>query len=270
MIVKDFIFNDQKLSDLGYIICSFDGLSSDNQIGSRITFNSIKSGNSDYLRTTSTSFEEVITTHFCIAKYNCNNGILSNLNTEEIRKIMFWLNCHENKKLSFVDDKHGYNEVFYLGSFNAIDLIERNENIVGLDLTFVSCLPYALSQDVVLTYNLQAGDSIVIENDNDKNGYLYPTKIEICMKQGGNLLIENITTLLTTEILNCKENENITICGDSLWIESDIISHNIADDFNYNFIKLLRDNDNKNNELVFSLSCKIKITMNYIRKVGIA
>lgn len=269
MIVKDFIFDNKKLSDFGYIICSFNGSLDDNQIGSHVTFNSIKAGRNDYLRTTSVSFEEVLTTHFSIAKYNCDNGILSTIDINEVREIMFWLNCHENKRLFFDDKKHGYDKVFYLGSFNTIDLIERDGNIIGLDLTFNSCLPYALSQDVVLTYDVKKGDIITIENNNDINGYLYPSKTEILIKEDGKFLIENTTTLLTTEILNCKENEKITIDGNTLWIESGMKLHDIANDFNYNFIKLLRNDNEKTNELVFSLDCTVQFTINYIRKVGI-
>lgn len=269
MIIKDFIFNNKKLSEFGYALVSFSESLDDIKMGSHVTFNTVKSSRNNIMRTTSVTFDEVLTTQFDIAKYNCETGVVSYLKLEDIREIMNWLNIHENKRLIFLDLEDGYDDVFYLGSFLTIDKIVKNSQTLGLRISFTSCLPYALSMDELLDYEIQANSSIYLVNDNDCKGYLIPDSFEILIKEDGNLLIENLTTKLTTEIKNCHKDEKIVINGDTLWIDTNFNEHDICNDFNYNFIKLLKNDETNKNVLQFSLSCSVHIKVNYIRKVGI-
>lgn len=269
MLIKDFIFNNIKLSDMGYMMCSFDGDMDTIMVGSHITFNTTKSANNNSRRYTSVTFEEVLTTKFQIAKYDCKNDVLSYLDIDDVREIMRWLNCHANKKLIFLDDQDGYDQVFFLGSFPTIDIIRKGSRIVGLELTFVSCLSYALSHDVISTFNVSESGTIILRNDDDCYGYNIPKKIEIEVLQDGLLYIDNNVSGLRTSIANCTSGEVITIDGNILWLESSDNNHDIHNDFNYNFIKIVRNEETDENTLTFSLPCRITVISNYIRKVGI-
>lgn len=268
MLIKDFTFNDIQLSSLGYTIVSFDGDMDTVMTGSHITFNSVKSANNERRRSTSVTFEDVLSTKFQIAKYDCKTEVLSNLNTQDIRQIMNWLNTHNNHKLVFLDSEDGYEDVYYLGSFN-IDLIRKKSKIVGLELTFNSCLPYALSKEEISTFDVEEHGSITLYNEDDCNGYNIPKKTVITVLSEGTLTIDNSLSGLRTSISNCTENEVITINGDTLWLDVTDNNHDIHNDFNYNFIKLVKNDTTNENILTFSLPCKVEVTTEYIRKVGI-
>ena len=52
-------------------------------------------------------------------------------------------------------------------------------------------------------------------------------------------------------------------------IQSSISSHNIQNDFNWNFFRIANTYDNSRNDLTISLPCAIKVEYSPIVKVGL-
>lgn len=270
MALTNFIFNGKNLREEGFVICSFDGDFDSTTIGSHTTFNTVKVPKSDYSYTTSVEYADNLTTHIQIAKMNCHDNSFESINNEDISNIIYWLNSDENQVLELIDNKLIYQNLIFIGSFNTIDLIKKNGEIVGFDCTFNSPLPYALTKDTIVDINItKDSHDFSITNTSDKNGHTVPKKIEIDIVESGNLTIENKTTGIKTVINNCIKGEKITIDQDILYLTSDDTSHDINNDFNYCFIKLNKTNTDSINEFTVSLPCKIKIYINYIRRVGI-
>lgn len=105
-----------------------------------------------------------------------------------------------------------------------------------------------------------------INDTSYEEGYIYP-QMEITVKANGNLTIHNSIENRETYIGNCKSGEVITM--DYPVIKSSDSSHNIQNDFNWNFFRVANTYENSRNDLTISLPCSIKIKYSPIVKVGL-
>ena len=99
-----------------------------------------------------------------------------------------------------------------------------------------------------------------------EEGYIYP-QMEIVVRENGDLTIHNSIENRETYIANCRTNEIITL--DYPVIKSSDSSHNIQNDFNWNFFRVANTYENSRNDLVVTLPCSIKIKYSPIVKVGL-
>ena len=109
-------------------------------------------------------------------------------------------------------------------------------------------------------------DKAAINDISHEEGYIYPYT-EIIVNESGNLNIYNAIEDRNTYIANCVAGEVITM--NYPIILSSISSHNIQDDFNYNFFRKANTFDDSRNDLTVSLPCTIKATYSPIVKVGL-
>ena len=105
-----------------------------------------------------------------------------------------------------------------------------------------------------------------ISDTSHEEGYIYPYT-EIIINENGNLNIYNAIEDRNTYIANCVAGEVITM--DYPVILSSISSHNIQNDFNYNFFRIANTFDYSRNDLTVSLPCTIRATYSPIVKVGL-
>ena len=105
-----------------------------------------------------------------------------------------------------------------------------------------------------------------INDISHEEGYIYPYT-EIVALEDGNLNICNTIEDRDTYIANCKTNEIVIM--DYPIIQSSDLSHDIQEDFNWNFFRVANTYDNSRNDLVTSLPCSIKVTYSPIVKVGL-
>jgi cellulose synthase/poly-beta-1,6-N-acetylglucosamine synthase-like glycosyltransferase len=103
-------------------------------------------------------------------------------------------------------------------------------------------------------------------DDTNERLKAYPD-VEIICKQDGNLVIHNSIEDRDTVIKNCIAGEVITMKYPV--IASSIQSHQIQNDFNYNFFRVANNYRDRVNKITFSLPCTMKISYNPIRKVGV-
>ena len=105
-----------------------------------------------------------------------------------------------------------------------------------------------------------------INDTSYEEGFIYPYT-EITVNSDGDLRIHNAIENRETYIANCKSGEVITM--DYPIIKSSDSSHNIQNDFNWNFFRVANTYENSRNDLTISLPCLIKIKYSPIVKVGL-
>ena len=267
MIATDFVYDDIKLSDKGYIICDFDDKSGTEivDVGSTITFNKIKRDSGRIYTLASATYDECVTATFDICKNDClyNNNEME-ITTEEFREIMQWLNRREFLPFRIVDDQQTV--CWYNASFN-IDKVIIGGRIYGARLTMETDRPFGYDDKVTRQYALSdANAEINIINTSNEIGYLYPI-VEIKCWMSGNLTITNALEGCSTEIKNCSNAEIITLNGETQTIETNNENNHIKgkrhNDFNWEFprlgTKMERGQVIRDNNITVSLPCDITI-----------
>lgn len=268
----DFEYANHRLSDFGCIICSIGSGKSGSyevEIGSDITFTTIKNNQSSKYSKTSSSYEEVYKAEFQIAKYDCSTRKCEFLTSLESRAIVKWLSRHEYHKAKFLNKLSEESDVQYFGSFN-VKQVMLGENIIGLTLTFTSNAPFGFASAIKSKYMmLNENDVITVVGDSDEYGKIYP-KIEIKCFSDGELDLLNLTTEKHINIKNCKKNEVITIDGEHKVIFSSDESHTtLPNDFNYEYFYILVNEDLEENQYSSTLPCELTVSYLPVRKVGV-
>lgn len=105
-----------------------------------------------------------------------------------------------------------------------------------------------------------------INDSSCEEGYIYPYT-EITVFKDGNLNIHNAIEDRNTYIANCVAGEIIIM--DYPIIKSSVSSHDILNDFNWNFFRVANTYDNSRNDLTFSIPCNVKIKYSPVIKVGL-
>lgn len=286
MFATDFEYDGQYLSDFGFIICQFDASNGTNIVssGSTITFNTVSQHRGAYFGLAGTKYEECIQTTFDICK-NPDIHKDMRITTEEYRNLARWLNRKEFLQLNFIDDVDYdtyYEPYYYDASFN-IDKIKLHEVLYGMRLTMQTNRPFAYGKTI--TKILDATDESIynkfystqnpnykIEDKSDEIGYIYP-KITITVTKDCNIRIYNYSTVDTMIINNCKKNEVITVDYPTITSEvpeemEDFV-HDLANDFNFGFIRIGNKYNNRTNRLGIWGYCTVKFEYNPIVKVGV-
>lgn len=261
----DFEYDGLCLSDFGFIICDF-GNNSLNSVsnGSNITFKTVSTNYGSKVELVNSQYEECLQATFSICKNPCD-GSISEIDQDEMRSIMSWLNRKGFYKLKFLDEN--YLNIYYEASFN-ISRFESGDRIYGFELTVTTNRPFALLEERTITINNTSsnGKHRIIELS-DEEGFIYPNNMRITLKSSGNLSIYNSIEDRYMVINNCTSGEIITMSYPI--IQTSLNSHKIQNDFNWNFFRLANTYDNKINDLTISLPCDIVIEYSPIAKVGI-
>lgn len=260
----DFEYDGLNLSDLGYMICSFDskGLEKASS-GSQITFNTTPTLNGQKHELTSVKYEECLQATFQICKNPCLYQ-LAEISYDEYCELMRWLNRKNFYKFKFLEDE--YLDLYFEASFN-ISRIEINGKLVGLELNLITNRPFALQESKIININNTTENGVfVISEISDEEGYIYP-KMTITVNQQGNLSIHNNFENRTMIINNCVSGEVIEI--DYPVIKSSQQNHKIQNDFNWIFFRLANTFKQKDNIISISLPCTINIEYSPIKKFGL-
>lgn len=267
MIVTDFEYDGLLLSDFGCIMCSFESTGLETVInGSNITFNTSPILNGSKHILTDVKYDECLTTTFEICKNPCNVEEQEDLifTVDEVANITRWLNRKEFLKFKLV--KEGYENIYFDGSFNVSRKL-LGSDVIGFELELITDRPFAQYETVKKTFKIKDYNQMEIFKDiSDEIGYIYP-KVEITCNAGGNLIIHNAIENRDTIIKNCVPGEVITM--DYPIISSSRTSHQIQNDFNYNFFRIANTYKERGNKIKFSIPCIMKIEYQPIRKVGV-
>lgn len=264
MKAYDFCYGSKNLSDFGFVICNFGGKGLDTvSDGSQISFNTVPVLGGAKHNLTSTQYEDCLETTIQICKHSCNGDVQEITDTEH-RNITKWLN--RKKFLKFKPLSEEYIDLYFEASFN-ISRIELDGRLFGFELEVRTNRPFALKEPRIIKINNTAANGEHSINDiSHEEGYIYP-HTEITISQSGNLKIHNAIENRDTYIANCTAGEVITM--DYPVIQSSISSHDIQNDFNWNFFRVANTYENSRNDLTISIPCSIKVEYSPIVKVGL-
>ena len=260
----DFEFDGKQLSDFNFIICSFGekGLETiDN--GSKISFNTVSTLSGAHHKLLGAEYEDCLEATIQICKNPCS-GDVAEISPTEFRQLTKWLNRKKFLKLKILEES--YIDLYYEVKID-VSRIEIDGRLVGLELTIITNRPFALKESrTIVVRNFEKDGQHNIHDTSHEEGYIYPYT-EIIVNEDGNLNIYNAIENRNTYIANCVAGEVITM--DYPVIQSSVSSHNIQNDFNWNFFRVANTFDNSRNDLTISLPCTIKITYSPIVKVGL-
>ena len=261
----DFSYGDKRLSDFGFILCNFGGSKGLDTVsdGCQITFNTVPVLGGSKHHLVSTEYEECLEDVWQICKHSCSGGI-QEITEPEHREITKWLNRKKFLKLKIFDESHI--DIYYEAVFN-ISKIKIDGRLFGFELEVTTNRPFALKEPRIINIKNTVQDGKHSINDTShEEGYIYP-KTEIVVNADGNLNIYNAIEDRDTYIANVSAGEVITM--DYPVISSSISSHNIQNDFNWNFFRVANTFENSRNDLIISLPCEIKVEYSPIVKVGL-
>lgn len=264
MKAYDFEYDNRNLSDFGFVICNFGSKGLDTvSNGSNITFNTASTLNGSKHELISAEYEDCLETTIQICKNYCNSDVRE-ISVSEFRELTKWLS--RKKYLKFKPLSEEYIDLYFEASFN-ISRIEIDSRLVGLELEVVTNRPFALKEPRVINIkNLVRNGKHSINDISHEEGYIYPYT-EIIIAEDGDLNIHNAIENRDTYISNCTSGEIIIL--DYPVIQSSISSHNIQNDFNWNFFRVANTFENSRNDLTISIPCTIKMKYSPIVKVGL-
>lgn len=265
MYATNFEYDGLYLSDFGFIICNFDSSGGLTAVGagSQITFNRVPHEKGKRHSLTGTQYDECIEISFDICKNveNCDYPTDNlEIDNDEYRDLVRWLNRREFLRFrAFVDDDDdAYIDTrYYDGSFN-IEKLEVDDKLYGLRLTLVTDKPFGYGEEVVFRWTCSdTSEEKLFRDMSDEIGQIRPDMTITCASSG-NLTITNRALDCTMAINNCTQSEVITIYGDEQIISSSIPTHEIYNDFNYEFFKIGNTYNNRENYISASLPCTIE------------
>ena len=252
MYAIDFEYDGYLLSDMGYMVCDFNGGGTETITnGSEITFNTVSFQRGHYWSLTSTQFDNCLSSTIQICK-KCADDL--SIHVHEIRALSAWLNRKEFHKLKFLGEDCP--NIYFEAAIN-VSRIESAGVVFGLELSIQTNRPYAIHepQQIQITNTVTNGKKQIIDTS-DVEGHIYPYT-EITVMQDGDLSIHNDIENRTTLVKNCSSNEILTM--DYPLISSSLSSHQIQNDFNWNFFRIANTFRNNINRLTISLPCIIKL-----------
>lgn len=267
MYAVDFEYDGQYLSDYGFIICDFNKASGFETVnaGSKIIFNTVARGRGRVHSLAGTEYGECVSAKFSICKNPCLYNDLR-ITNDEYRDIMRWLNRNEFLKFRLLNDDDDDRETcYYEGSFN-VEKVTMDSALYGMIVTMTTNKPFGYGQELAVSWNItDTSKRYTLSDMSDEVGYTYPSMtITIC--QDGDFSIHNDIENCTMIIKNCKDGEVITVDGDAHIVRSSIDSHELYDDFNFEFFRIGNTINNRNNKITVSLQCKLEIRYSPIIK----
>lgn len=261
----DFSYDDKNLSDFGFVLCNFGGSKGLETIsdGCQITFNTVPVLGGLKHHLVDTEYQECLEDTWQICKHSCKGGVQEITETEH-REITRWLNRKNFLKLKIFDKSHI--DVYYKAFFN-VSKITIDGRLFGFELEVRTNAPFAFKEPRIIKIENATQDGKHSINDiSHEEGFIYPLT-QITVNADGDLNIHNAIEDRNTYIANCKQGEVITM--DYPVIQSSISSHNIQNDFNWNFFRVANTYENSRNDLTISIPCSIKVEYSPIVKVGL-
>lgn len=261
-MVTDFIYDDIKLSDLGYAMISFDGgISGEIDTDSQFSYNHVSMMSGKRQPYITSIYEDPLKMELYIAKNICleDGSMLTstyNISVSDMAYLKRWLVRPTPHKLSVVGDE--YSGIYWNGSF-IVDEYVLGDGRVGAKLTFECDAPFGYFEDVTFSKTLDANESYRFNCISDEIGWIY-ANLQIEVLEDGDLEITNSADNRKTVVKNCTANEVITM-DERLQIKSSVPSHKIFDDFNYVFYRVTNTFPNIKNTIETNLP--IKFTLSY-------
>ncbi len=240
MYATDFLFNENRASDFGLIICSFNG-EFETASGGNIEYNVVKTPNRDNYDFYGAQFNEVLTWNFSIFKNPCqNNNEEIYFNQYEESQIAQWLLKQDGYKW-FQFDQDGYRDIYYMVQINMLPH-QVSGQTVGFDLTVTSNCGYGFTDEIVREFTFNKNKKIRLDIHSDTNSYILPY---VTVNGNGDFYISNDSDLSQNR-LNGEETRLYHVTEEIIMDSNNDIINGIKNtsDFNWYFLRLVNGVNN--------------------------
>ena len=237
MFATDFLFDNQRASGLGVMICSFNG-DMETVSGGEIEYNVVKTPNSDKFTFYGSQLNSPVEWNFSICKNPCVNKS-PYFNQFEERVIYKWLTRTDGYKL-FQFDQTGYEDIFYYVYIN-LSPHQENGKTIGFDLKATANCAYGFTNIIKKKAFINSSAPFQINVHSDINTDILP---KVRLKGRGNFSVHNYRdykdNILQNPILDKPlefKNMSKEITMDS---DTDLITGlSSPNDFNWRFMRLV-------------------------------
>lgn len=269
MYAYDFIYDGNYLSDFGFIVCEFNGNGnvSSADTGSEISFNTVPIGNGSRFSVTGTRYDTALKTKFQI----CKNPAMfpeaeMEITSEEFRALSRWLNRKEFLWFHSCDWCEPERQKPWFRASFTLTRMDSGGATYGIELDMVTDAPFGYGEEITEEFEFTDGElSLLFSDDNDEIGETYPA-LKITCGASGTLTLSNDRTGCACTIENCVSGEVITFSGDTQIIKTSSTTHDIANDFNYDFFRFGNTFDDVANTITVSMPCTVEMTYRPIQK----
>lgn len=261
MYAEEFIFDNKVCSEFDLMICSFDNSNSNGNMGANIEFITTSNPVCGKWRKLASKETKQLEFQFQVCKTD-----FSYIDAYERQAIQRWLVRRDTyKKLQFVQDD--YEQVWFNAYVTSIEFVEVGNQVVGLTINWKCDASHGYGELYRYEYKDKSVLPLEFYDNSDEEGYIYPN-VEIDVTTDGTIEIHNFTEGRTFRIRNCQSGEKIIQNGDILQLSSSISSHNVLNDFNFNFFRIVNSYETRKNVIATS-GCNITFSYYPIKKVGV-
>ena len=265
----DFEYDGVKLSDLGYIVCEFDGNGGVDTVntGSEITFITVPMHDGKRYAVTGSKYDKCLSTSFQICKdpeTHMENEMA--ITDEEFRYLSRWLNRREYLWFNSFDSE-ATTRPWFRASFT-LTRVDVGNTTYGVELNMTTDAPFGYGEEETVSLNFRSGSLTKTFNDeNDEIGDTFPDMTITCMS-GGTLTLTDSVTGCSMQIKNCVNGEVLTISGNAMILSTSSATHEatLANDFNYDFFRFGNTFASRANSVTASIPCDVVITYRPIIK----
>lgn len=247
MYATDFEFNGIKASEVGLVIGSWDGESTQD-IGCNITYNTSKPINSNRWNIHGSHYEEPLSIPISCIKNPCVATQDDLVFTPTFQAFLYrWLVLpNQYAYLRFMQD--GYEDIYYYCTMS-IQWKTFGGRIIGLSLTATCDSPHGYSKPQFFSKeNWQKNETFTLYSDSDEVGAIVFDQIELYAKDNGQICIRNDLDAEYSYdgysdmiINNCRANELFLIDGITKQISYayDSKHEDLADDYNNHPLRIV-------------------------------
>ena len=272
MYAYDFEYDGKMLSSFGFIICSFgdgDGVGK-TETGSEITFITSPIQDGKRVVTGGTKYEKCLSTSFQICKdpsfFNRRSQKEMEISADEFRTLSRWLNRRKFLWFKANDWCDPDTDKPWVRASFTLNKIDVDRTTYGIELDMVTDSPFCYGDETVKTFEFEnANDTVLFIDNNDEIGETYP-ELTITCGAAGTLTLSDDRTGCECTIENCVSGEVIHFSGDTKIIDSSSTTHDIANDFNYDYFRFGNTHDDRENIITASMPCTVEMKYRPIRK----
>lgn len=268
MYLYDFKYDENSLSDFGFIVCEIDSDTRDSSKGAEIKFSLAPIQYGKRMVKTGSKYESTLSASFKICRdpdlYDENHMAISG---QEFRMLERWLNRREFLWFRSYDQVDPDVEEAWFRATFTLSKYEIGGVTYAIELNMQTDSPFGYGDEVEENL-IFTSDNLTqsIADKNDEIGFTYPDVIITC-SQSGDLVIRNETTGCAFSVNHCSKDEVITQYGEPLILGTTLKdTHDIANDFNYDWITIANTFTERENVITASVPCELTIRYHPILK----
>ena len=237
----DFEYDGSYLSDFRFIVCSINegGGANVMDAGSAISMETVSMSRGAHFELTSAKYDKALETSFQICKDPDKfDPEEREITRNEFRELSAWLNRGQFLPFCIRDDDDLYSEAcYYNASFN-LSKIQIAGRTYGIELKMTTDSPHGHGELEETQFLFETVDEYAeMLCAGDEYGFVYPD-LNITCNAGGDLHLSCDLGRCDFKVRNCTSGEVIKVDGKRRIITTSSSTHDIANDFNYEFFRI--------------------------------